>query len=71
MGVAVPAVAFELAASQSRTSADVLAGSIAAFGIRLAVLVVPLGLMLMLGRNLRVVAVGPPASPVAGGAPRP
>lgn len=70
MGVAVPAVAFELVAAQSRTSTDVLAGSLAAFGIRLAVLVVPLGLMLALGRNLGVVAVAPPPSPVTGGATR-
>ena len=50
MGVAVPAVAFELVAEASRTSADVLAGSLAAFAIRLAVLLVPLALLL-LGRQ--------------------
>ena len=51
MGVAVPAVAFEMVAGGSRTSADALAGSLAAFGVRLAVLSVPLVLLLLLGRQ--------------------
>ena len=46
MGVAVPAVAFELAAAGSRTPGAALAGSTAAFAIRLAVLIIPLLLVL-------------------------
>jgi EmrB/QacA subfamily drug resistance transporter len=46
MGVAVPAVAFELAAAGSRTPTAALAGSTAAFTIRLAVLAIPLVLVL-------------------------
>jgi EmrB/QacA subfamily drug resistance transporter len=42
MGVAVPAVIFELAANGSRSPSAVLAGSTGAFAIRLAFLVVPL-----------------------------
>ena len=48
MGVAVPAVAFELVAAGSRTADASLAGSTSAFVIRLAVLAIPL--MLVLGR---------------------
>ena len=47
MGVAVPAVAFELLAMGSRTPEASLAGSSAAFVIRTAVLVVPLVLVLV------------------------
>jgi EmrB/QacA subfamily drug resistance transporter len=53
MGVAVPAVAFELIAAGSRTPEATLAGSTGAFAIRLAVLAIPLLLVLvrpMLGR---------------------
>ena len=46
MGVAVPAVAFELAAAGSRSSDAALDGSTAAFLIRLAVLLIPLVLVL-------------------------
>jgi DHA2 family methylenomycin A resistance protein-like MFS transporter len=46
MGVAVPAVAFEALAGGSRGSAAALAGSTAAFGVRLAVLALPLVLVL-------------------------
>ncbi len=46
MGVAVPAVAFELVAAGSRTPGAALAGSTAAFTIRLVVLVIPFVLVL-------------------------
>jgi EmrB/QacA subfamily drug resistance transporter len=46
MGVAVPAVAFELIAAGSRTPDATLAGSTGAFAIRLAVLAIPLLLVL-------------------------
>ncbi len=59
MGVALPAVAFELVAAGSRTSADALAASFAAFAIRLAVLVVPLVLLLTVGRQPAVVRTRP------------
>lgn len=42
MGVALPAVIFELAASGSRSPSAVLAGSTGAFAVRLAFLLVPL-----------------------------
>jgi len=48
MGVAVPAVAFEMVAAGSRTADASLAGSTAAFFIRVAVLAIPL--VLVLGR---------------------
>jgi MFS family permease len=44
-GVAVPAIAFELVAAGSRTAEASLAGSTAAFAVRLAFLVVPLALV--------------------------
>ncbi|MGI8999700.1 MAG: MFS transporter [Candidatus Limnocylindria bacterium] len=48
MGVAIPAVAFELVAAGSRSSGATLAGSTAAFAIRLVVLAIPL--LLVVGR---------------------
>jgi predicted MFS family arabinose efflux permease len=50
MGVAIPAVAFELVASGSRTSDAALDGSISAFAIRLGVLMLPLVLFLVVSR---------------------
>jgi EmrB/QacA subfamily drug resistance transporter len=50
MGVAVPAVVFELIAAGSRTPDAALAGSTGAFAIRLAILAIPL--LLVLGRPL-------------------
>lgn len=50
MGVAMPAVAFELVAAGSRTPDAALAGSTGAFAIRLAVLAVPLLLVLLQSR---------------------
>ena len=50
MGVALPAVAFELAAAGSREPAQALSGSSAAFLLRLAVLTIPL--ILVLPRSL-------------------
>lgn len=47
MGVAMPAVAFEMVAMGSRTPDRVLDGSVAAFAIRLGVLAVPLLLVLL------------------------
>ncbi len=44
-GVALPAIAFELVAAGSRTAEASLAGSTAAFAVRLAFLVVPLALV--------------------------
>ncbi|HEX7196314.1 MAG TPA: MFS transporter [Candidatus Limnocylindria bacterium] len=56
MGVAVPAVAFELLAAGSRTPDAALAGSTAAFLIRLAVLSLPLLLVVLARRASPVVA---------------
>ena len=53
MGVAVPAVAFEVLAAGSRTAEAALAGSTAAFGIRLAILVLPLVLAVALWSRRR------------------
>ena len=53
MGVAIPAVAFELVASGSRASDAALAGSTSAFAIRLGVLTLPLVLFLMVSRMRR------------------
>jgi predicted MFS family arabinose efflux permease len=50
MGVAVPALVFELIAASSRTPDATLAGSTGAFAIRLAILTIPL--LLVLGRLL-------------------
>jgi len=49
MGVAIPAAAFELVATGSRTPAASLGGSTAAFAVRLAVLAIPL--VLVIGRS--------------------
>jgi hypothetical protein len=46
MGVAVPAVVFELIAAGSRDTDAVLTGSTGAFAIRLGVLTIPLVLVL-------------------------
>ena len=54
MGVAVPAVAFELLAAGSRTPDAALAGSSAAFGIRLVVLALPLVLVVATRRSPRL-----------------
>jgi hypothetical protein len=54
MGVAVPAVAFELLAAGSRTADATLAGSTAAFTIRLAVLALPLVLVVATRRSPRI-----------------
>ena len=51
MGVAIPAVAFELVASGSRASNAALNGSISAFAIRLGVLAIPLLLLLAMSRT--------------------
>ena len=51
MGVAIPAVAFELAASGSRAPHAALAGSTSAFAIRLGVLAIPLLLLLAMSRT--------------------
>jgi predicted MFS family arabinose efflux permease len=51
MGVAIPAVAFELAASGSRAPNAALAGSTSAFAIRLGVLAIPLLLLLAMSRT--------------------
>jgi len=51
MGVAIPAVAFELAAMGSRTAGASLAGSSAAFLIRMVVLAIPLILVVWSGRS--------------------
>lgn len=51
LGVAIPAVAFELVAAGSRSSDASLAGSTAAFTIRLVVLTIPL--LLVVGRLFR------------------
>ena len=51
LGVAIPAVAFELVAAGSRSPDASLAGSTAAFAIRLAVLTIPL--LLVVGRLFR------------------
>lgn len=56
MGVAIPAVAFELVATGSRTADAALAGSAAAFAIRLGVLALPLVLFLVMTRARRTVA---------------
>ncbi len=56
MGVAVPAVAFELLAAGSRTPDAALAGSTAAFSIRLAVLALPLLLVVVSRRTAPAVA---------------
>lgn len=48
MGVAIPAVAFEMVAAGSRSSGAALDGSLAAFAARLAVLAIPL--LLVVGR---------------------
>jgi MFS family permease len=53
MGVAVPAVAFEVLAAGSRTPEAALAGSTAAFGIRLAILALPLVLAVALWSRRR------------------
>ncbi len=53
MGVAIPAVAFELVAAGSRSEPASLAGSTAAFLIRTVVLAIPLALVLA-GRRSRV-----------------
>jgi DHA2 family methylenomycin A resistance protein-like MFS transporter len=53
MGVAIPAVAFEALAGGSRGPAAALAGSTAAFGVRLAVLALPL-LLVLASRSRRV-----------------
>ena len=50
MGVAIPAVAFELVAAGSRTPEAALAGSGSAFAIRLGVLTVPLILLVVMSR---------------------
>ncbi len=60
MGVAIPAVAFELVAAGSRTPDASLAGSAAAFAIRTAVLAVPLILVIGQGRRSNP-SVGEPA----------
>jgi EmrB/QacA subfamily drug resistance transporter len=54
MGVAIPAVAFELLAAGSRTTEAALAGSTAAFGVRLAILAIPLLLAVALRSRRRV-----------------
>jgi hypothetical protein len=56
MGVSVPAVAFEALAAGSRTTEAALAGSTAAFSVRLAVLAVPLLLALGVRRRRASVA---------------
>ena len=60
MGVAIPAVAFELVAAGSRTPEAALAGSGSAFTIRLGVLTVPLILLIVMSRmrQHRMPAVG-------------
>ncbi|MCV0402817.1 MAG: MFS transporter [Chloroflexi bacterium] len=59
MGVAVPAVAFELVASGSRSAAASLEGSTAAFAIRTTVLAVPL-ILVALGWRRRRQRAGEP-----------
>jgi hypothetical protein len=59
MGVAIPAVAFELIAAGSRRPSDALAGSTAAFAIRLVVLALPLLVLLSGWRRRRTSAEGP------------
>jgi EmrB/QacA subfamily drug resistance transporter len=59
MGVAIPAVAFEILAAGSRTSEAALAGSTAAFGVRLAILVLPLLLAVALRSRRREDATAP------------
>ena len=53
MGVAIPAVAFEILAAGSRSSEAALAGSTAAFAIRLAILALPLVLAVALWSRRR------------------
>jgi DHA2 family methylenomycin A resistance protein-like MFS transporter len=62
MGVAIPAVAFELLAAGSRTTEAALAGSTAAFGVRLAILAIPL-LLAVAVRSPRRVEVTARAHP--------
>jgi len=56
-GAALPAVAFEFVARGRRTADAALAGSTAAFLLRLAVLAIPL-LVLLRWRRLATVRVG-------------
>ncbi len=53
LGVAVPAVAFELVAAGDRSADAALGGSTAAFAVRFAVLCVPLAVALAVGRRGR------------------
>lgn len=59
LGVALPAVAFELVASGSRTPTAVLAGSTAAFLLQVAVLAIPLVLVASRWRPSRLRAGAP------------
>jgi EmrB/QacA subfamily drug resistance transporter len=59
LGVALPAVAFELVALGSRTPSAVLAGSNAGFILQVAVLAIPLALILSRWRPRRPVAGAP------------
>lgn len=60
LGVALPAVAFELVASGSRSPDAVLSGSTAAFLLQVVVLAIPLGVIVSRWRPRRL-AVGAPA----------
>ena len=60
LGVALPAVAFELVAAGSRSPDAVLSGSSAAFLLQIAVLAIPLGLILSRWRS-RGLHAGAPA----------
>jgi EmrB/QacA subfamily drug resistance transporter len=62
-GAALPAVAFEFVARGSRTADAALAGSTAAFLLRLAVLAIPLALVLLRWWRLATVRVGSGAIP--------
>jgi predicted MFS family arabinose efflux permease len=59
LGVALPAVAFELVASGSRTPSAVLAGSSAAFLLQVLVLAIPLAVVVSRWRPRRLPARAP------------
>ncbi|HEX2222077.1 MAG TPA: hypothetical protein VHK06_06085, partial [Candidatus Limnocylindria bacterium] len=59
LGVALPAVAFGLVAGGERTADAALAGSSAAFVLRIAVLAIPLGLLTLRVRPATAAAESP------------